>query len=174
MKGKHTFHCPRKNTTDAYTERRIKNLTSTPLDRRKAEIWSSIAEELGVSSESVDAMHWILGREEIARRAHQCNPRPEQSRNLEEPSETEPDSTHNATSTQHFEDYRVHHFNATRPPQVQLSMPVSAQMVQKARPASIPKVSKVNLDRSASSVMNRIEEARIAKEGKEQVSSLVC
>ena len=144
------------------------NLTSTPLDRRKAEIWSPIAKELGVTSESVDAMHWALGEEEMARRAHECNPHSEQSGSFKETTETEPDSTYNAAGPHQFENYRIHHFNATRPPQVRLPMPVSPQPVKTAVPTTIPIVSDVGLERAASPIMCKDEDANLSVEEKGQ------
>ena len=115
-------------------------------------------------------MHWALGKEEMARRAHECNLHSEQSKSLERTIETEPNSTYNAAGTQHFEDYRVHHFNATRPPQVRLPMPLSPRPVKMAGPATSPKVSNLDLDRWALSIKEKNEEASLAKERKRQVS----
>lgn len=147
-------------------------LTSTCSDRRKAEMWCPIAEELGLSWQSVDAMHWVLGKEEIALRAQERDPRSERSGSFERTIETKPESTYNPADTQHFEDYRVHHFNATRPPQVRLLMPVSPQPLKMTGLATTAKVSNLNLDHSASSFMGKNDEASPAEECKTQVSLL--
>ena len=151
-----------------------RNLTSTHLDRRKAEMWCPIAKELGLTWESVDAMHWALGKDEMALRAQESNLRCEHSGSFERTIESKPESTYNAAGAQHFEDYRVHHFNATRPPQVRLPMPISAQPLKMTAPATTAKVSNLDLDHSASSSMGKNEEASLAEECKRQVSPTAC
>ena len=116
-------------------------------------------------------MHWALGKEEIARRAYERNTQSEQSGSFEEIAKVKPNSTCNAAGTQQFEDYRVHHFNATSPPQVQLSVPLIPQPALAA--AWIPKVSNVDLDCSASSIMGENGEVNLVAEGKRQVSPIV-
>ena len=151
-------------------------LTSTRSDRRKAEMWCPIAKELGLSWESVDAMHWGLGKEEMALRAQEVDLRSESSGSFERTIKTKPESTYSATGTQYFEDFRVHHFNATRPPQVRLPMPMSPQPLKMTGPATIAKVSTLDLDHSASSFMGKNEETSPAEERKRQVSptSKIC
>ena len=119
-------------------------------------------------------MHWALGKEEIALRAQKSNPRSEHFGSFERTIETKPESTYNAADTQHFEDYRVHHFNATRPPQVQLPMLISPQPFKMTGPATTAKVSNLDLDHSASSFMGKIEEASLAEERNRQVSPMAC
>ena len=150
-----------------------RNLTSKRLDRRKAEMWRPIAKRLGLSCESVDAMHWALGKDEMALRAQESNPRSEHSGSSERTIETKPEFSYNATGAQHFEDYRLHHFNATRPPQVRLPMPISRQPLKMIGPATTAKVSSLDLDHSAS-FMDKNEEASLAEEGKRQVSPMAC
>ena len=172
MKGEASFQCLWKSTMDARMAKR--NLTSECLDRRKAEMWYPIAKELGLSWESVDAMHWALGKEEMALRAQESNPRAEHSRSFQRTIETKPESTCNAAGAQHLEDYRVHHFNATRPPQVRLPMPISPQPLKITRPATTARVSKLYVDHAASSFMDQNEEASLAEERKRQVSPMAC
>ena len=175
MKGKPSFKCLWKSTTNAHMAKR--NLTSTRLDRRKAEMWCPIAKELGLSWESVDAMHWALGKEEMAlraQRAQESSPRSEHSGSFERTIETKPESTYNAASAQHFEDYRIYHFNATRPPQVRLPMPISPQPLKMTGPATTAKVSNLDPDHSAPSFMDQNEETSLAEERKRQVSPMVC
>lgn len=118
-------------------------------------------------------MHWALGKKEMSRRAYECNPHSEQSGSFKETAETSHVSTYNAASTHQFEDHRAHHFHATRPPQVWLPMPVSPQPLKTAEPAIIPKASDVDLERAASSIMGKDEEADLAVEEKGQVSPIV-
>lgn len=119
-------------------------------------------------------MHWALGEEEMARRAHELSSHSEQSRSFEEIAETIPESSYNAPGTEPFEGYRVHHFNATRPPQVQLPMPVTSQPIKAtARQATLPSILNVDLDRSASSITGKNGEASLTVEGKRQVSPRV-
>ena len=157
---------------DAHIAKR--NLTSERLDRRKAEMWYPIAKELGLSWESVDAMHWALGKEEMALRAQKSNPRSEHSGSFERTIERKPESTYNAAGAQHFEDYRIHHFNATRPPQVRLPMPISPQPLKMTGPATTARVSKLYLDHEASSLMDKNEGASLAEDRKRQVSPMPC
>ena len=116
-------------------------------------------------------MHWALGKEEMARRAYERNTQSEQSGSSEEIAKVKPNSTCNVAGTQQFEDYRVHHFNATRPPQVQLPVPVTPQRALAA--AWIPEVSNVDLDRSASSIVGENGEVNLVAEAKRQVSPTV-
>ena len=170
--GKPSFQCLWKSIRDAHMAKR--NLTSTRLDRHKAEMWGPIAKELGLSWESVDAMHWALGKEEMALRAQASNPRSEHSWSFERAIETKPESTYNVAGAQHFEDYRIHHFNATRPPQVRLPMPISLQPLKMTGPATTARVSSLDLDRSASSFMDKNEKRSLAEERKRQVSPMAC
>ena len=133
-----------------------------------------MAEEFGVTWQSVDAMHWALGRDEMARRAREFNFDTQQRGNSEEAAGTKPDPSYDAPGTQNFEEYRVHHFNATRPPQVQLPKPVIPQPVKAiAGQATLPRVPILGLDRSASSIMGNNGEANLTAEGKRQVSPRV-
>ena len=170
MKGEPSFQCLWKSITDAHRVER--NLTSKRLDRRKAEMWSPIAKELGLSWKSIDAMHWALGKEEMALRAQESNPRSEHSGSFERNIKTKPESTYNAAGAQHFEDYRLHHFNATRPPQVRMPMPISPQPLKMTGPATTAKVSSLDLDHS--SFTDKNEEASLAGERKRQVSPMAC
>ena len=113
-------------------------------------------------------MHWALGKKYMARRAYERNAHSEHSGSSEESIKTKPNSTYSAPGTQQFEDYRVHHFNATRPPQVELPMSVKTP-----GQASLPNVSNVDLDRSASSTMGKKREGNLVMEGKRHVSSVV-
>lgn len=141
------------------------------LDRRKREFWSPIAEELGITWQSVDAMHWALGKEKMVRGAYELNSRSEKSGSSEEIAEEKSDSSYNAPSTQHFEEYRVHYFNATRPPQVQPPMPVTSQPTKTtAGQATFQRVSTVDLSHSVFTNMVKNGEANLPVEGKRQVS----
>ena len=104
----------------------------------------------------------------MARRAYEHNAQSEQSGSSEESIKTKPNATYSAPGTQHFEDYRIHHFNATRPPQVELPLSVKTP-----GQASLPNVSKVDLDCSASSTMGKKREGNLVMEGKRHVSSMV-
>lgn len=151
-----------------------RNLTLKRLDRRKAEMWRPIAKKLGLSCESVDAMHWALGKDEMALRAQESNPRSEHSGSFERTIETKPEFSYNAADAQHFEDYRVHHFNATKPPQIRLPIPISRQPLKMTGPATTAKVSSLDLDHSAPSFMDENEGASLAEERKRQVSPMAC
>ncbi|CAD6576993.1 MAG: hypothetical protein ASARMPRED_008088 [Alectoria sarmentosa] len=141
-------------------------------ERRKREFWSPIAEELGVTWQSVDAMHWALGKEKMVRRAYEPNSRFEKSGSSEEIVEEKSDSSYNAPSTQHFEEYRVHYFNATRPPQVQPSMPVTSQPTKTtAGQATIQRASTVDLSRSVFTNTVKNGEANFIVEGKRQAQA---
>lgn len=136
-------------------------LTLKSLDRRKREIWTPMAEEFGVTWQSVDAMHWALGKEELARRAQEANCDSKQSGKSESLAEA------STPGTRQFEEYRIHHFNATRPPQVQLQMSVTSQPVNDvAGQATLPRISDPEL---ASSSMENNGEANLTVEGKRQV-----
>lgn len=120
--------------------------------------------------QSVDAMHWAMGKEELARRAQKTEYNSEKSEKSEKIAQTKPEVPSVTPGTQHFEDYRVHHFNATGPPQVQLPMPVTRQPVKDvARQATFPKLSDLEMKPSASSSMGKSEEANLTVEGKRQV-----
>lgn len=118
--------------------------------------------------QSVDAMHWALGKEELARRAQKTNSDAEQSGISENIAETK--SKPSCDTPQQFEEYRVHHFNATRPPQVQLPIAGTPQAVKDvAGQATLPRVSDLELNSSASSSMGNNGEANLTVEGKRQV-----
>lgn len=143
-----------------------KNRLALLYKKRTAEIWRPIAEELNVTWESVNEMHWAMGKDEMARRAS------EHQKTSEENAERKPDSAYTTSDTRRFEDFRVHHFNATQPPQVQLQLPVSYQPVKiTAGQASIPSVSALNLNRSASSVTGNNGEANLVHEKKRQAQA---
>ena len=151
-----------------------KCLTIPPLDSRRREIWSPIAKEFGVTWQSVDAMHWALGQKEMTRRAYQLRSYSEQPEKPEDIVETKLESSHNALDAQQSEEYRVHHFNATRPPQVHLPMPVTPHLVEPtSRLATLSKVSNVDLERSVSSSIGKNGGANLTVEGKRQVSPRV-
>lgn len=148
--------------------REEKHLTRKPLDRRRAELWKPLAEELGVTWQSVDAMHWALGREEMARRADRLNPHSEQSLSSKGTAKKQTDFTDDSTGTLHFGGYRVHHFNATRPPRVQLPNPVAPQPIEAT--AGQATISNVDPDCSASSDRGKNGDMNLAAEGRRQVS----
>ena len=119
--------------------------------------------------ESVDAMHWALGREEMACRAHECISDIQQPGSIEETAETKAESLYDTPSTQQFEEYRVHHFNATRPPQIRLSVSLKPQPVKAMDWQAIrSEIPHVGLDGSAS--MGKDGKANLTVEGKRQVS----
>ncbi len=142
-----------------------------PFDRRRAEIWNPIAEELGVTWQSADAMHWTLGKEGMTRRIYEFDSHSEQCGSCESINETKSDSLYNTPEMQQFEDCRVHHFNATRPPQVQLPSPVSPQAT--VGYALSPRVSSTDLDRSASVTIDDNGASNLVVEGRRQVSQVV-
>ena len=150
------------------------NLTPRPWDRQRHKIWSPIAEELGMTWQSVDAMHWSLGREEMARRALKLVPRPGNFGGSQEIIDTKPESTYD-TATPQFEEYRAKHFNATRPSQLHLpgSVTVTTQPFgATAGQATIANVSAVDLSCSASSVTDNNEAADPPMGSKRQVSAM--
>ena len=115
-------------------------------------------------------MHWALGKEEMARRAQKATSDSEQSGKFKEIAEPKTEPSCNTLGTRQFEEYRVHHFNATRPPQVQLRMSVTPQPVNRmAGQATLPKISDLELDPSASSSMSKTGETNLTVEGKRQV-----
>ena len=117
-------------------------------------------------------MHWAMGKEEMACKAHELNPRSGQSASFEAITETKPDLIYKITGMQQFEDFRVHHFNATRSPQVQFPRETPQRVKATAGLATIPKVSNVDRKHSASSIMDNSGEANYTVEGgKRHVSS---
>lgn len=118
-------------------------------------------------------MHWALGENEMARRAHECNPHSERSGSFKEATETSAVSTYNAASTHQFEDHRAHYFNVTRPPQVRLPMPVSPQPSKAAELALIQKALDVEQECVASSITGKDEKANHAVEEKGQVNPII-
>lgn len=148
-----------------------KDKLSVFYERRKEEFWNPIAEELGVTWKSVDAMHWVLGKEEMARRAYELESYSRKFGSCEEIAEKKPESSHNTQGMRQFEEYRVHYFNATRPPQVQLPMPVTPQPLKAtAAQATLPRVSSLDQGRLASSIMGKDGEASLTVEGKRQAA----
>lgn len=136
-------------------------------------MWTPIAEELGVSWQSVDTMHWALGKEEMARRACELKSCLEETGNPEENAEMKPESSDSIPGTQQFEGYRVHHLNATRP-QVQLPLLVKPKPANvTAGQTTLPRTFNGDLDRSASTIMGKNGEANLTVEGKRQVSPRV-
>lgn len=126
-----------------------------------------MAEEFGITWQSVDAMHWALGKEELARRAQEANSDSKQSGKSENFAEAKPEPSSSTPGTRQFEEYRVHHFNATRPPQVQLRMSVTSQPVNDmAGQATLPRISDLEL---AASSLEKNGEANLTVEGKRQV-----
>ena len=110
----------------------------------------------------------------MARRASELDSYSKQSGNSEEIAETNSKLLYSNPGTQHFEDYRVHHFNASKPPQVQLPMPATLQPAK----ATVGQVSlrgfpDVNPNCSASSSTGKNGEANLTMEGKRQVSPRV-
>lgn len=133
-------------------------------------MWNPIAEELGVTWQSVDAMHWALGKEEMACRAHECISDSQQPGSIEETAETKPESSYDTPATQQFEEYRVHHFNATRPPQMRLPVPLKSQPVEAmAGQANRLRISDMDLVASAS--MGKDGKANLTVEGKRQAQA---
>ena len=121
--------------------------------------------------QSVDLMHWVLGKEELTRRAHGLISEPEHFRSVEETPGLKADPSYYTPATQPFEEYRLHHFNATRPPQLQLPMPITSQPTNAtARQAAVPSISNLDLDRSALSIVGKKGETTLTVEGKRQVS----
>ena len=120
--------------------------------------------------QSVDAMHWAMGKEELARRAQKTKSDFVKSGKSGKIAETKSEPPSNTPGTQQFEDYRVHHFNATGPPQVQLPMPVIPRLVKDvAGETTLSRVSDFEISPSASSSMGKSEEANLTVEGKRQV-----
>ena len=119
-------------------------------------------------------MHWFLGKEEITRRAHGLISESEHFRSVEETAGLKADSSYYTPATQPFEEYRLHHLNATRPPQLQLPIPVMSQPTNAtAGQAALPSISNLDLDRSALSIAGKKGETTLTVEGKRQVSTRV-
>ena len=76
----------------------------------KEEMWTPVAKQMGMSWKAVEAMHWQLAKEGGLETPdfHTIAPK-------ETPS--------TPTLFRNFEDYRTHHFNATKPPQLRISIP---------------------------------------------------
>ena len=107
-------------------------------------------------------MHWVLGQEELTRRAHGLITEPENIRGIDETVGSKADS---------FEEYRLHHFNATGPPRLQLPMPITSQPTNATTgQAALPSISNLDLDRSALSIVGERGETTLTVEGKRQVS----
>ena len=119
-------------------------------------------------------MHWLLGKEELTRRAHGLVFEPQHIRSIEETTGLKADSSCYIPATQPFEEYRLHHFNATRPPQLQLPMPITSQpMNATTGQAAVPSILNLDLDRSALSIVGKRGETTLNVEGKRQVSPRV-
>ena len=116
-------------------------------------------------------MHWLLGKEELTRRAHGLIIEPQRIRSIEETAGLKADSSYSIPAIQPFEDYRLHHFNATSPPQLQLPMPITSQPTNATTgQAAVPSIINLDLDRSALSIVGKRGEMTLTVEGKRQVS----
>ena len=124
--------------------------------------------------ESVDLMHWVLGKEELTRRAHGLITESEDIRSIKETVGLKADSSYYIPATQAFEEYRLHHFNSTGPPRLQLPMPITSQPTNASTgQAAVPSMSSLDLDRSALSIVGERGETTLTVEGKRQVSPRV-
>ena len=119
-------------------------------------------------------MHWLLGKEELTRRAHGLISEPEDIRSIEETAGSKADSSYYIPVTQSLEEYRLHHFNATGPPQLQLPMPITSQPTNATTgQADVPSISNLDLDSAALSIVGKGGETTLTVEGKRQVSPRV-
>ena len=116
-------------------------------------------------------MYWLLGKEELTRRAQGLIFEPQHIRSVEETAGLKADSSHHTPATQPFEEYRLHHFNATRPPQLQLPVPITSQPTNATTgQAAVPSILDLDLDRSVMSIVGKRGETTLTVEGKRQVS----
>lgn len=97
------------------------------LYRLKIEIWEPIANELCVPQQSAEAMHWTLGKDNMAFRAQgiPIEPKPCQSsasmRLIDNQVLAKPKSKEESqqpVTLEDFENRRTHRFNASKPPQL--------------------------------------------------------
>ncbi len=119
------------------THRTCKMLRIHSLNRLRRDIWSPIAAELGDSWNEVETMSWALGQDEIRRRAraHQLLfSENDHSHDLISVKSTDGDwhEDRRPKATSYFQipirnsdDYRVHHFNLTMPPQLKSYKPAN-------------------------------------------------
>ena len=111
-------------------------------------------------------MHWALGAEEMGRAYERNESRSSEKSRLE--------SSYSTPGIQHFEDFRVHNFNATTPPQLQVPILETHQPIAAtAGQAALPRNLSADLDGSASSIIGKNGEANLTVEGKRQVSPRV-
>lgn len=99
--------------------------------RLRVDIWEPIANELRVPRESVEAMHWAIGKDGMALRAKGSPIKTRTSQPFVSITPVAPtrngaqgrfhsikESQNRITLFQNFEDRRTHHFSATKPPQL--------------------------------------------------------
>ena len=114
-----------------------------------------------------------MGKEGIACKIYELNPRSEQLANSEAIPETKPNIVLKPTDTQQSKEYRVHNLNATRPSQVQLLQETPQQNTAMAGLATIPNVSNMDGNHLASSIVDDNGEVKPTVERKRHVSPTI-
>lgn len=110
--AEHKF--PGQNSLDEEKETKLASV----YERRRREIWSMIAAEVGISWRLAESLHWALGEQEMARRAKKAAG-DDQVRT----SETDVGLPLQNPGVRNLEDYRGHYFDTTRPPRLDVSVP---------------------------------------------------
>ncbi|KAK4693342.1 hypothetical protein P7C71_g4038, partial [Lecanoromycetidae sp. Uapishka_2] len=115
---------------DMWTEEKMNKLAKV-YERLRMDVWKPIADELCIPWDSVEGMHWSMGMDEMSLRAqgvpiepklpqlsapiklmnNEDSGNPTLKRAVQEP----------VIPFQNFEDRRIHHFNASKPPQLSIS-----------------------------------------------------
>lgn len=152
--------------------------------RLKVEVWTPVAAELGISWEEAEALHWALGKDELACRA-------EKVQSLQDELSGDPNSMKNTDGDWQqnrkikfkirpsangfpdlkFEDNRRHHLNTTKPPQLRNAVAAS-QLAPRfaAGKTSYAGVAKPTFSKGAYPSLNGAPAANLTSEGKRQVS----
>ena len=151
-------------------------LTQKPYVRLRPDIWGLIGAELGVHWQVVEAMHWSLGEHELARRANGHpyaqedlgNHEPEKSLECEGLEDSVVQGEAPISSLRRLEDYRVYHFNATGPPQINSSKHVRRTATEQIAPFE-PQISSTIKAKSASKQASPV--ANLTVEGKRQAQA---
>ena len=152
-------------------------MLSPVFHRRRKPFWASIAAELGIPWEDAENLLWDIGQDDMRNRIRKLKPtQKEPSKDLMSvesvngdwygvhPSSTKANA--DASPFQRLEDYRIHHFNATMPPQLQSYKPTGPAF--KTSPARL---------KSARASLRSLEvnsKANLTTEGKRQVLLIHC
>lgn len=163
--------------------RRIRLLILSPLHRRKIDIWTPIAAEVGISWEEAETLHWALGKDWMNRRTEKLNAsRTDSLEDLETVNNIDGDlhedrnkktqDPTNSTDVRRFDDFRRRHFNATMPPRLRNTVPAS-HMATKFAVGKTPYagVAKSTLPKGTSASTSAAPVTHLTTEGKRQVLS---